>query len=378
MQPAGFDRLETESPFLSFVAEEFGRRGTNRRAELAQKVIAHPFVESLGMRVPRRLGLLQRIEDLPGGELPAKFVLKLADGWSARGVMLLECTGPDEYFDHMSLKPLARAAVITTQRAAAESFGLQQPQWIIEEMIEPVLGIGAIPFDYKFYSFRGQVGLIIQIDRNSGPVKIAMFDGEFRPLKRGTDFLLSARARQGVPLIPLHAPEMLWWAQRLSLEADAPFVSIDMFDSPTGPVFGEFTYSPGGTHKRMFTFSHALLDRFDRLMTEPETSGELARTGLEDRQSVAGPAPLHFKAWAGYAYNGGSRGADRLHVFYKRQAEACAPGDPSAAWSRRLSTLWARVRDRLRSTKPGAAKRGLPAMAGRAAEPSAAVELADP
>ena len=106
MQQAGFDRLETESPFLSFVAEEFGRRGTERRAELAQKVIAHPFVESLGMRVPGRLGLLQRIEDLPGGELPAKFVLKLADGWSARGVMLLECTGPDEYFDHMSLKPL--------------------------------------------------------------------------------------------------------------------------------------------------------------------------------------------------------------------------------------------------------------------------------
>ena len=136
-------------------------------------------------------------------------------------------------------------------------------------MVEPLLGIGAIPFDYKFYSFRGQVGLIIQIDRNSGPVKIAMFDGEFRPLKRGADFLLSSRARQGVPLIPLHAPEMLWWAQRLSLEADAPFVSIDMFDSPTGPVFGEFTYSPGGTHKRMFTFSHALLDRFDRLITEP-------------------------------------------------------------------------------------------------------------
>lgn len=355
---AGFDRSDTESPFLSFVAEEFERRGTKRRAELAQKVIAHPFVAALGMRVPRRVGVLRRIEDLPDLELPDKFVLKFAHGWSSRGVMLLERTGPDEYFEHMSMKPLTPAAIIEKQLAAARSFDLQPPEWIIEEMVEPLLGTGAIPFDYKFYTFHGHVGLVVQIDRNSNPVKIAMFDAEFRPLRRDADYRLSSRAQPGVPVIPLNAPEMLWWAERLSLEADAPFVSIDMLDSPAGPVFGEFTYSPGGTHKRMFVFSHELLDRFDQLFAAPEVPGSPepgvpgnpAPPVLAARQALARPAPLLFRAWAGFAYNGGSRGAERLHMYYKAQAEACPPGDPSADWYRRLSSLWARVRDGLRAS----------------------------
>jgi hypothetical protein len=352
MYPPGFDRTPAESPFLSFVASEFNQRGTERRRELAQKIISHPFVAELGMRVPQRFGVLDEVESLHDAELPDSFVLKLANGWSARGVMLLERNGADEYFDHMNLQVHTSDSIAAAQREKALSFDHKAPQWIVEEMVKPLLGIGAIPFDYKFYCFHGEVGLVVQIDRNSGPPKIVLFDGEFRPLKRGTDYLFSESAKLGVPVIPLHAPEMLWWAQKLSLEADSPFVSVDMLDSPTGPVFGEFTYSPGGTHKKMFVFSHRMLDRFDRLIATPgKSSDHLVHTTLDVRLSLSHPDPLYFKSWAGFAYNRGAKGAERLHTYYKEQAQACSPSDPKLEWYKRLSALWAGVRDRLRPPK---------------------------
>jgi hypothetical protein len=352
MYPPGFDRTPAQSPFLSFVASEFNQRGTERRGELAQKIISHPFVAELGMRVPQRHGVLDEIESLHDAELPDSFVLKLANGWSARGVMLLERNGADEYFDHMNLQVHTADSIAAVQRAAALSFRYKAPQWIVEEFVEPLLSSGAIPFDYKFYCFHGEVGLVVQIDRNCSPTKVVLFDGEFRPFKRGTDYLLAETTKPGVPVIPLHAPEMLWWAQKLSLEADSPFVRVDLLDSPTGPVFGEFTYSPGGTHKRTYVFSHKMLKRFDRLITSPgRPSDHLAHSSLDVRMSLSHPDPSYFKSWAGLAYNGGAKGAERLHTYYKEQAQACSPSDPKFEWYRRLSALWAGVQDRLRPPK---------------------------
>ena len=352
MSPPGFDRARSKSPFLDFVASEFQERGTQRRRELAQRMISHPFVSELGMRVPERLGVLDEIETLHVAELPDTFVLKLVDGRSARGVMVLERTGADEYFDHLNLQVHTAGSMPALQRNKAHSLDGRKPRWVVEESVKPLLGVGAIPFDYKFYCFSGEVGLVVQIDRNSHPAKIVLFDGEFRPLKRGTDYLLSEAAKPGVPVVPLHAPEMLWWAQELSLQADSPFVRVDMMDSPSGPVFGEFTYSPGGTHKKTYVFSHKMLKRFDGLMATPsEARDALAHTTLDIRRSLSHPDPSHYKAWAGFAYNGSARGAERLHTFYKAQALACGPDDPKFEWYRRLSALWAGARDRLRPSK---------------------------
>ncbi|MCU1515498.1 MAG: hypothetical protein JWQ75_219 [Pseudarthrobacter sp.] len=347
--PDGFDRPRTESPFLDFVAREFGRRGTERRGELAQKVISHPFVSGLGMKVPGRIALIEDLTALADADLPPLFVLKVANGWSSRGVMILERTGPDQFFDHMNLQALSLESILRIQAEKAESFATKKAVWIAEELIRHTLGVGAIPFDYKFYCFNGKVGLVVQIDRNTGPVKMALFDGEFRPLKKNTDYLLSGHARSGVPVIPLHAPEMLWWAQRLSREADSPFVSVDMLDSPDGPVFGEFTYSPGGTHRKLFVFSHAMLDRFDGLMGSDDVPATaLSETSLEVRRSLTKPDALPYRAWAGYAYGGGPRGAERLHSFYKDLARECGPDDPKHDWYRWFSARWAGNRDRLR------------------------------
>ena len=159
------------------------------------------------MRVPQRHGVLDEIEALHDAELPDSFVLKLANGWSARGVMLLERNGADEYFDHMNLQVHTADSITAVQREkGALSFDNKAPRWIVEEFVEPLLGIGAIPFDYKFYCFHGEVGLVVQIDRNCSPTKIVLFDGEFRPFKRGTDYLLAETTKPGVPVDPVACP----------------------------------------------------------------------------------------------------------------------------------------------------------------------------
>lgn len=153
---------------------------------------------------------------------------------------------------------------------------------------------------------------------------------------------------------------MMWWAQTLSRQADAPFVSVDMYDSPGGPVFGEFTYSPGGTYKRMFVFSHAMLDRFDALFAGEEKADGLASTPLDVRRTLPAPAAELYRVLAGYTYNNGPRGAARLSDFYHSAAEDFEEGSEQKLWTQHLGATWERLhhalQGRLRAEAARAAK----------------------
>src|SRR5690625_3993954 len=143
--------------------------------------------------------------------------------------MPLERTAPDMYFDHLSLRLRNRSEIIRTQEQVAASFG-GGAEWLLEEFVQSTLPGAAIPYDYKIYSFNGAVGLIGQFDRNASPPRFQLFDGRFRPLRHGRDYLIrSPRLQPGLPIVPLHAPELLWWAQHLSTHSDSPFVSVDMY-----------------------------------------------------------------------------------------------------------------------------------------------------
>ncbi|WP_258933752.1 hypothetical protein [Nesterenkonia pannonica] len=167
-----------------------------------------------------------------------KAALKFAHGWSARGVMLLERTGPESYFDHLSLREMTVEEIREAQKNAAASFRRKKTTWIVEELLagpQP----GTLPFDYKFYMFQGQIGMISQIDRNSGPIRNAFFDGNFRPLSNERDFRLSPRrCSLAAPLVPRSAAMLSRWAIELSKLTDAPFVRVDLYDTFAGPHFG--------------------------------------------------------------------------------------------------------------------------------------------
>lgn len=334
-----FDRSDSESPFLSFVASEYHRRGTARRLELSKKEISHPFVAGLGLRVPARMRVLKALEVNAFDTLPDQFVLKYAKGWSARGVMPLERVAPNRYFDHISLRVRTAEEIVSAQREVAATFG-GKPSWLIEEFVSSTLSVGRVPFDYKLYSFNGSVGLIGQFDRNASPPKVQLYDGGFRPLRHGRDYVIQSKNLQpGSPVVPLHASEILWWAQYLSTQADSPFVSVDMYDSPEGPVFGELTYSPGGVYKRMFVLSHSVIDFLDALFSGQGSDFPLQHATLEERKGFAKPSPKEFSVLAGYFYNSGPRGAFRLAELYRGYA-ADAGTEIERMWLRRLSGTW--------------------------------------
>ncbi|WP_168198670.1 ATP-grasp fold amidoligase family protein [Nesterenkonia sp. NBAIMH1] len=340
-----FDKTPENSPYLRFLAREFGRRGTDLRRELSNKTQVHGRLEKLklngaGLGLPQQHHFLKNAEDITPEVLGDKAALKFAHGWSARGVMLLERTGPESYFDHLSLREMTVEEIREAQKNAAASFRRKKTTWIVEELLagpQP----GTLPFDYKFYMFQGQIGMVSQIDRNSGPIRNAFFDGNFRPLTNERDFRLSpSKVQPAAPLVPRSAAMLSRWAIELSKLTDAPFVRVDLYDTFAGPHFGEFTFSSGAEFKGTIRFSNALIETFDDLFLDAERrlSGEhVARpdnwsTLIESADEAAlTQQPMvgaqEYERLAHYLYNFGELGGFRLAEAQTQLAEEGA--DPA-------------------------------------------------
>jgi hypothetical protein len=333
---AGFDREDKASPFLTFVRNEFLKgRGSALRRALADKTGAAEIVRKQGVRAPEKIAfILDDITRLREAELPDRFVLKFAHGWSARGVMILQKLDERTYFCHLSQRELDLPAIFERQRKVSDSFSGKRKEWLVEELIGTTIPGKTIPFDYKFYCFGRNIGMIVQIDRNSHPPKVCLLDENFSPLRPRKDYVLtSPNAQPGTPVVPLHALELRRSARNLSSVTESPFVSVDLYDSPDGPVFGEFTFSPGGTFRRMWVLSGELIDRFDALFRR-EGSG--ASKEPDDPERLPRPRPEVFGFLAGSVTNGSVRAADRLaalYAGYAKERRAQPLGPLAQSWS---------------------------------------------
>lgn len=283
-----FDRPDKDSAFLSFIASEFRKRGTAKRESLADKTRVGSLINGLGLEQPKRLAEFSDITRFDASVLPESFALKYAHGWSARGVMLLRRVGHDQFFCMLGQNVMTWSQVMEAHLVTAASFVRKADFWVVEELVKSTVSGKPIPFDYKFYCFGSEVALVVQIDRNTYPVKICLLKPDFSPLEHRLDYVLKGRnAQLGTPLVPLHAAHLTAWAKALSAFTGSPFVSVDLYDSPQGPMFGEFTFSPGGTHKRLWVLERSLLDHMDDLYAKAE--GDLA-AGCE--ASFATPSGL--------------------------------------------------------------------------------------
>lgn len=330
-----FDKPDHKSPFLSFVAAEFKSRGTPLRRTLSTKtrvqdLLAEKRVGGMSLGLPTQHAVVTSPEAITTELLGERMALKFANGWSARGVMLLERVGEGHYFDSFSLRELSIHAIREKQRAIASSFGKKRPAWIAEELLNGPQP-GTVPFDYKFYMFQGQIGAVLQIDRNASPPRVAIFDGDLQPMVEGYDYRLTSEDLQaGVPLVPRSAVMLSRWAIELSQMTDAPFVRVDLYDTERGPVFGEFTFSPGATHKRSFMFSEPRLEVFDQLFqdAEQELQGHTAQRKTlssllqrNDPVALAAHPQLSYDTYermAASLYNQDRRGGTRLAEAQRR------------------------------------------------------------
>lgn len=246
--------------------------------EVNAKDDAYSWARSLGVRVPERLALCDRVADVPWEALPDRFVLKPNTGKSSTGVYLLERLG-DLWLDRGSGRRLSTAELVAEYEdlvgAGRVSEGLT-----IEELVSDPRFPGLPPVDYKVYAFYGTVG-IIKVKAHSiteaGRVsRWRQFDGEWRDVGNafhhyGTDASIPP---------PIHRDEVLQMASRVSAAVPRAFLRVDLFDTADGPVFGEVTPMPGD--------ESIVTPKIDRMLgemwedAEARLRVEIIRTGLLD------------------------------------------------------------------------------------------------
>ncbi|NJL07359.1 MAG: hypothetical protein HC900_03175 [Methylacidiphilales bacterium] len=229
---------------------------------LDDKLAAYDYVNARSFAVPRHQRTSTASEAIRiGREFGRMFVVKESHRHSTNGVYVIEVLNDDVMLDYISLRPITLAEI---EKKALRRDG---SYWFVEECLCPTMAGIKIPLDYKLYTFKGRVALVIQIDRNSYPPRVAMFDGAWFPLEVGhhLDFD-EKRMVSGKHVLPLYAPRLTTMARHLSRELDTAFVSVDCYDTINGPVFGEFTFAPGAPHVKSVKFNQDIIEKLDKAM----------------------------------------------------------------------------------------------------------------
>lgn len=116
-------------------------------------------------------------------------------------------------------------------------------EFIIEEFISDDNGEFVVPRDYRFYMFNGNLAFIRLDERRSKEYdRVSFYTKDWKLIDK--KILKMASTTQAVQA-PRHLNQMIEDATKLS-NAYKSFVRIDFYDSPYGPVFGEFTATPRG------------------------------------------------------------------------------------------------------------------------------------
>lgn len=214
---------------------------------LHDKTRATQFVEMIGGPTLKTLRTFEKPTEFNFDGLPETFVLKPTFSSSSLGVMVLERRENSKFHDHLRNRALETNAIQTEQIGLAERHPKSKHQWIVEEKVKDAEG-HFVPDDYKFYCFQGDIGLIHRTIRRSPLNQHAYYDGDFVPLHDpdGTVIWTHDGILDRVQVAPPENWEqMLNVARRISVAVPSPFVRVDMYNTPSGPVFGEFTLVPG-------------------------------------------------------------------------------------------------------------------------------------
>jgi hypothetical protein len=219
---------------------------------------ARAVAEACGVNSPLLYAEFRDTRDINFSALPDRFVLKPNNLASARGVHLLVKRG-DMYFDLMSRKVLSEDDIRLRidHHLSKKKTTKGRSKIFAEELDVGENGSDQIPFDYKMYTFDGQVELIAQTNRNTKPTSLAFFGHGFAPLDEHC-IVRRFDVTSGEHVRPSNWQEMLDVARRVSEHLGLPFLRIDTFADGRRVVVGELTPRPGGPYFGMYRFSAEL------------------------------------------------------------------------------------------------------------------------
>lgn len=280
---------------------------------LHDKLKCYRFCEENGIATATVVREFETPDQIDLTGIEGEFVLKPTLQSSMKGVMVLNAKG-EGYYDSLRRRDLTVEEIVAEQTKMFEETKAAGKKIIIERKIEDADGFD-IPRDFKAYSFRGEVELILEINRNTKPSSVSWFDGNFEPL---TDDRVTSNPEfvNEVPAVrPAAAQQLLELARKASAIVPSPFASVDMYNTVDGPMVGEITLAPGGLyHGKHFTLSSAQQrimglmweraeqDIRDSQETLPSTDAAVATPAIridDDTTKLAyvGPTKLAFGAF---------------------------------------------------------------------------------
>lgn len=217
-------------------------RGVHRHEvwSFDSKIGGREVASRAGVRIPDLLQGPDVPERIDWRALRVPFVCKPVNGSGGAGVRVLIPTGTGRFCTLDRSRVYDEEELVQYYQRLAELKRISSRIYVEEA----ILAQGKRPFDWKFYTFRGRIGAILQI-RRSGPRR------EYRYY--GADWRLLGNVRLDVEDFFLPPPsfpdELSAAARRISLLLPVPFARIDFYEAQEGVVFGEISPRIGGAQQ---------------------------------------------------------------------------------------------------------------------------------
>ena len=227
-------------------------------------------VEALDLVAPKVLYGPLPSEEVPWSDLPSSFVIKPSTGSSSRGVFVMRRTDDGSFTDYLKGKQWTSEALVRQYQERPPAWhDVYKDEVLIEEFVECR---GRPSYDWKVYTFRGEVALIEQIDRlGGGPMRLRHYLPDWSPVRH----VWYGRYDRHDPLDdPIRPDEMLRIAARVSMAVPLPFVRVDLYESDSQVFLGEITPFPGGSVEHSPTWDRKLGEAWER------SEARLRATGL--------------------------------------------------------------------------------------------------
>lgn len=214
--------------------------------QCADKVRVREYVIDRGCRetLIDNIGIYEKPEDIPWGELPEQFVLKCNHG---AGYNILCCDKQKLNIDE-TCRQLRKWMKMDYSLPYAEmQYHRIKPLILCEKYLTPESG--EVPDDYKVYCFDGKAECIMVCQgRDTGECRYYFFDREWNWLKWNR----SAMDYQTVDCKkPVCLDRLLYYAETLS--KGFPFVRMDFYVMGEKVFFGEMTFTPCGCVDQAYT-----------------------------------------------------------------------------------------------------------------------------
>jgi hypothetical protein len=197
----------------------------------------------LGVRTPTVLEQPCRLEDLR--EPVGRCVVKPVQGASARGVLALVPQDDGRWLDLNDLQAGARDwEVLRGYLQQLVDAGRTSNRYLVEELVDGPTE-HALPLDWKFVCIGGEVVFSWARDRRNSRTLAA---SRYRHFSRQWEDLGPLRyPDQHDPTIPgpNHPDELVAVAETIAQALPTIFVRVDLYDPPSGVVFGEITPQSG-------------------------------------------------------------------------------------------------------------------------------------